>query len=297
MSVTVRFHPGLFLIINVLDWRWRFIFVLKAILYSMHAMLKLSLMIFVATWTVFQSPTAYSQNEPAAAAVPVISVETQPVAIGDELVVLELFSSQACVFCPKADQLFAELLKADNVIGLACHVDYFDVHTGSLARPFCTARQNWYMQALGAGPNYTPQVIVNGTTDVVGYKANDVKDAMKKGQQYPPLDIVITKGAADGDFTLAWDAASTLAKSDNAVLWLMMIDKPHDLTIAEGRNKGKQVTYVNIVSDMEDRGAWDKASQNKVIKVTLKEEHAGFAILAQDSKDGKILAAGQYRRN
>jgi hypothetical protein len=166
-----------------------------------------------------------------------------------------------------------------------------------LARPFCTARQNWYMQALGAGPNYTPQMIVNGTTDVVGYKANDVKDALKKGRQYPPLDIVITKGAADGDFTLAWDTASAPAKSDNAVLWLMMIDKPHDLTIAEGRNKGQKATYVNIVSDLEDRGAWDKASQNKVIKVALKEQHTGFVVIAQNSKDGKILAAGQYRRN
>ena len=262
----------------------------------MRSMLKLPLMVFVAVWIVFPSPAAYSQNEPATAAVPVTAVKTEPVAIGDELVVLELFSSQACVFCPKADQLFAELLKADNVIGLACHVDYFDVHTGSLARPFCTARQNWYMQVLGAGPNYTPQVIVNGTADVVGYKANDVKDAMKKGQQYPPLDIVITKGAAADDFTLAWDAASVPAKSDNAVLWLMMIDKPHDLTIAEGRNKGQKATYVNIVSDMEDRGAWDKASQNKIIKVTLKEQHSGFAVIAQDSKDGKILAAGQYRK-
>ncbi len=262
----------------------------------MRLMLKLPLMVCVAVWMIFPLPAAYSQNEPQAAAVPVTAVEAQPVVTGDELVVLELFSSQACVFCPKADQLFSELIKTDHVIGLACHVDYFDVHSGSLARPFCTARQNWYMQTLGAGPNYTPQMIVNGTTDVVGYKVNDVKDSMKKGQQYPPLDIVITKGAADDDFTLAWDAASAAAKNENAVLWLMMIDKPHDLTIAEGRNKGQQVTYVNIVSDMEDRGSWDKASQNKTIKVTLKEQHAGFAVIAQDSKAGKIIAAGQFKK-
>ena len=61
-------------------------------------------------------------------ALPVPAVEQEQIPrLGKAPVVVELFSSQACVFCPRADRLFADLLKQDNVIGLACHVDYFDV--------------------------------------------------------------------------------------------------------------------------------------------------------------------------
>lgn len=262
----------------------------------MHAKLNLPLIIAVLSWVFFSSVDVLAQSGTVPAAAPLTVVESQTVARGDELVVLELFSSQACVFCPKADQLFAELVQADNVIGLACHVDYFDVRTGSLSRPFCTSRQNWYMQALGAGPNYTPQMIVNGGADVVGYKTDDIKAAIKAAQQRPPLDIIITKTDAADDFTLSWDARSTTTENEPAILWLMMIDKPHDIEIADGRNKGRKAYYVNIVSDMEERGSWEEAGHNKVIRAAIEEQQSGFVVLAQGTKSGKILAAGQYRK-
>ena len=264
----------------------------------MHAKLKLPLMVFMVTWAFF-SPVQAQEPKPAAA--PVEAVEAQPVATGNELVVLELFSSQACAFCPKADQLFSELIKSENVIGLACHVDYFDVRSGSLARPFCTSRQNWYMQVLGAGPNYTPQLIVNGAADVVGYKADDIKTAIQKAQEQNPVTpIKVASAAADG-FNLSWNTkttttTTTTTETEAAVLWLMLLDKTHDLEIAEGRNKGRKSSYVNIVSDLEERGPWDLSAQNKTIAVKLTEQHAGFVVIAQGQKTGHILAAGQYKK-
>lgn len=261
----------------------------------MHMKFKLSLIIVVMSVMFCTSAQVQSQDS-APAAAPVVAVEEQPVSTGHELIVLELFSSQACIFCPKADQLFSDLIKQDHIIGVACHVDYFDVRAGSLSRPFCTARQNWYMQALGAGPNYTPQMIVNGMTDVVGYKADDVRAAIARTQDiHTPLKIEIAKVAGVDDFALSWASGTTTKDSEPAVLWLMFIDKVHDLDIAEGRNKGQKISYVNIVSDMEDRGAWNRAGQNKTVTVALKEQHIGFVIIAQEQKSGKILAAGQYR--
>lgn len=257
--------------------------------------LKHPLMIAVLIGLFFSATAAYSQNNPASASVPVQAVEQEPVAAGNPLTVIELFSSQACVFCPKADALFAELVKADNVIGLSCHVDYFDVRSGSLARPFCTARQSWYMQALGAGPNYTPQIVVNGALDVVGYKADDVKATIKKAQAHAPLDIIISKAATADEYALSWEAP-TSTETEKSILWLMTIDKPHELDIAEGRNKGQKITYVNIVSDIEERGDWNRADRHKTMKVILKPDNSGFIVIVQSRKDGKILAAGQYKQ-
>jgi hypothetical protein len=139
-------------------------------------------------------------------------------------------------------------------------------------------------------------MVVNGAYDVVGYNADDVKATIKKAQTYPPIDIIVSKGVNANDYTLSWPAPIT-TEADPALLWLMMIDKPHDLNITEGRNKGQKMTYVNIVSDIEDRGDWKQSEPNKHVEVALKPEHSGFIVIAQSRKNGKILAAGQYKRS
>ena len=45
----------------------------------------------------------------------------------------------------------------------------------------------------------------------------------------------------------------------------------------------------------EDRGAWDRNTRGKDIKVSLKPEHQGFIVIAQGRQSGKILAAAEYR--
>ena len=259
----------------------------------MRATLKLTLMIALLAGT---SARAQAQNEMPVAAVPVTAVESEVAPTGQEFTILELFSSQACVFCPKADELFAALITIPNIIGVSCHVDYFDVRTGSLSRPFCTARQSWYMQALGAGPNYTPQMIVNGAHDVIGYKLDDVSLEIKKAQKNPPLRIDVTKVEGAHNYKLSWKEQSVPADNEPAILWLMLVDKPHNVNIADGRNKGKNVTYMNIVSDMEDRGDWNRASNEKEISVELGPQHQGFIIIAQGRQTSRILAAAEYKQ-
>lgn len=259
----------------------------------MPAKLNLPLMIVVYSWMFSASMAAHAQDEAPPAAAPVTVVETQAVATGTQPIVLELFSSQACVFCPKADQLFSDLIKLDNVIGLACHVDYFDVRAGSLARPFCTSRQNQYMQSLGAGPNYTPQMIVNGATDVVGYKLDDIRAAIKATQEKQIVEPIKIEHGKAGDFNLSWP--SMKASEKPATLWLMLIDAPHDLEIAEGRNKGQHVNYVNIASSIESLGPWSIQSIGHNIAPDL-ANHTGFIALIQEDNGGKILAAGQYKK-
>jgi len=40
--------------------------------------------------------------------------------------VIELFTSQGCSSCPKADQLLSEMAERPDVVALAWHVDYWD---------------------------------------------------------------------------------------------------------------------------------------------------------------------------
>ena len=49
-----------------------------------------------------------------------------PAARAEDVVVVELFTSQGCVSCPPADEFFAMLTGDPRVIPLSLHVDYWD---------------------------------------------------------------------------------------------------------------------------------------------------------------------------
>lgn len=210
-------------------------------------------------------------------------------------VFVELFSSQACIFCPQADRLFSDLLTQPDVIGISCHVDYFKVRKGSLSQPFCTDRQGWYMQTLKAGPYYTPQMVVNGRYDVVGYKIDDVTATLDKAREEGFFRLNIVPAAdTDGSFDFILPPLE-LSKDAEMQIWLILYDKLHDITIADGRNHGKVMQYVHIVSGLEFMGPWDGTMAERHIKPLLTDRHGGFIVLVQDKNDGHIVAAGDYK--
>src|SRR5882757_7431762 len=87
--------------------------------------------------------------------------------------VVELSTSEGCSSCPPADEL-VEKIQKDNKNGkiyiLAFHVDYWD-HQGwkdrFSDREFSN-RQRQYAGWLNLQTVYTPQIVVNGTTEYVG---------------------------------------------------------------------------------------------------------------------------------
>jgi hypothetical protein len=229
------------------------------------------------------------------AAAPVTEVKAE--ALGPEnisgLVVLELFSSQACIFCPKAEQLLGDLVQNQNVIGLSCHVDYFDVDKNSLAMPFCGERQNAYERKLRSGPNYTPQVIVNGRYDTVGYRLKDISAVVRKARKNDPQRIEIKKGEGE-TYDISFPAIEGV---ENFNVDLLIIDKPHTLKIAEGANRGTTTTFYNIASGLLPLEPWDGKPKMLALSKELEEKQQGFIVLASDQKTGQIVAAGQFKKN
>lgn len=208
-------------------------------------------------------------------------------------VVVELFSSQACTFCPKADEIMEDIAAMDNVIALSCHIDYFDVKVGSLSKPFCTDRQTEYVGLFGGGTHYTPQMVVNGRIDVVGYKAEKISAALIRGRADRMAGITIEQ-KTDGVYEASLPALTESGKQ--AKLWMATIDKPHELTVASGANKGKHMVYTNIVGDLSEQGSWDGAAKRLALSPQLKDTQKGFALIAQDPVSGEVVAAGQFIR-
>src|SRR5690606_27069813 len=94
--------------------------------------------------------------------------------------VVELFTSQGCSSCPKADALFNELGKRDDVVALAWHVDYWDYigWPDTFGARENSDRQRGYAENWGSARIYTPQMVINGTLGVIGSHRDDVDGAL-----------------------------------------------------------------------------------------------------------------------
>jgi hypothetical protein len=209
--------------------------------------------------------------------------------------VLELFTSQGCSSCPKADAMLATLSQQSDLITLAYHVDYWDYigWTDTFGAKANSDRQKSYAESWGSSRIYTPQLVVNGISGVVGSRDNDVRAAVATAR----LDIPISL-AVGPDMLEVTIAPKPGAGGATAMVWLVTF-KDHDtVAIERGENAGKTVDYTQIVTGRQMLGMWDAAAGTH-LKLPLSEIRSnganGAVILLQADKaglPGPILGAG-----
>lgn len=212
--------------------------------------------------------------------------------------VLELFTSQGCSSCPKADALFVEMGKRPDVVTLAYHVDYWD-YIG-WEDTFGTAensdRQRDYADAWGSSRIFTPQMVVNGKGGVVGSKADAVDGALSTATL--PLNVSLTEKPGD----LIDISVPAKADLSGGTIWLVTFLDHADVDIERGENEGKKVAYTHIVTGRQVLGMWDpKAGSSLTLPVdeVLTGESNGAVILVQQEKNGlpgPILGAASFTR-
>jgi hypothetical protein len=206
-------------------------------------------------------------------------------------VVLELFTSQECTFCPQADVLMGQMSQQEGLIVLSCHVDYFSRTPQSLGQRFCTERQDTYNRQIGSGPRYTPQLIVNGALDVIGYDAGRVAKAVMKARETPIEKMTILPAMPNG-FSIGLPDIQKGAYT----ISLLMVDRPREIVETQGAQSGRTQTYYNVVSGLKNLGAWDGVQKTLDLDLSFTPENQGFAVLVQDEKTGHIMAAGTFKR-
>jgi hypothetical protein len=107
--------------------------------------------------------------------VPAASAGPAPPPAGPPCAVVELFTSEGCSSCPPADALLAQIdadarATGQRVFPLEFHVDYWD-NLGwrdPYSSAAATERQRDYADRLGLDQVYTPQMVINGTSEFVG---------------------------------------------------------------------------------------------------------------------------------
>lgn len=207
-------------------------------------------------------------------------------------VVVELFTSQGCSSCPPADAIMAELANRDDVIALALHVDYWDYigWKDAFGAPAHASRQRAYAAMAGRKSIYTPEMIIDGQTDVVGAKPMIVSQAIAEHKETPAtVDLKIER---EGDQLLI--SAKPIGATTGPFTIHQLRYTPRATTkIKRGENAGHTFDYHNIVEGWTVVGRWDGIAPYEVSVPVTGE--LPVVVLVQQSDTGPIAAAARIR--
>lgn len=222
-----------------------------------------------------------------------------PAAAQTPRAVVELFTSQGCSSCPPADALMGELAKDRDLIVLTLPVDYWDYlgWKDTLALPAFTARQKAYAERRGDGQIYTPQAVVDGLVHVVGSDRSEIEAAVasargKAGALAVPVGIVET-GAG-----VAVTVGGAGAGAKTGALWIMPVARARSVAIGRGENRGRSVTYSNVVRGVVKLADWSGAPLKLDVPTGLLKTGGAdsYVIVLQASsgaRPGAILGAAK----
>lgn len=210
---------------------------------------------------------------------------------------LELFTSQGCSSCPAADKLLGELTADPSLVVLSLPIDYWDYlgWKDTLASPAHSARQRAYAHLRGDRDVFTPQIVINGATDVLGSDKAAIERTISLTDKKSGVMSVPVALALDGG-NLSVKVQSAENESNAGEVWLCPLAKAVAVAIGRGENRGRTITYHNVVRGWVKVGDWTGAASSWTVPVSeIKADGAdAAAVMVQEGtrdKPGIILGA------
>ena len=208
--------------------------------------------------------------------------------------VIELFTSEGCSSCPSADAAIAKLLNKNikDVYILSYHVDYWnrlgwkDVFSDAKF----SERQQDYASHLSLDGVYTPQVVVNGTTQFVGSDEealnNSVKNIAKDGSS---SNLSIKAERKDNTAIINYN----ISGNESVLLNTAIVLPEADTKVKRGENGGRTLHHVNIVSTLNV--AELKGTGEFIIKIPSQLTGKPIKIIAftQSKQTFKVVGADE----
>ncbi|HLY06641.1 MAG TPA: DUF1223 domain-containing protein [Rhizomicrobium sp.] len=208
-------------------------------------------------------------------------------------VVLELYTSQGCSSCPPADALIERLADRPDVLALSFPVTYWDMlgWKDTLASEANTRRQKAYAAAMGHGGVYTPEIVVDGVTDVVGSREAQVEAAIG-ARRSDMREVPIALSLSPNALHIAVGALPDKAV-DDATVWLLHVLNHASVRIGAGENNGRKLDYRDVVRDVRAVALWK--GQPMSLDIPRADQGASgydsVVVLVQEGAYGRIIGA------
>jgi hypothetical protein len=233
----------------------------------------------------------------------------QPAAGGPRAPVLvELFTSEGCSSCPPADELLTRLeqtqpIAGAEVIALSEHVDYWNRlgWTDPYSAAEFSKRQNDYAGTFDTDEVYTPQMIVDGLTQIVGSNSNGARDAITNAARDLKANVTVTaapdeRNAASIALAVRVEGLAEVWKGDSAEVLLAITESDLRSNVSSGENAGRHLTHSAVVRKLSRLGNIDPRqgapfSAQPVVRIdrAWKRENLKAVVFVQDHKSRRVL--------
>jgi hypothetical protein len=208
----------------------------------------------------------------------------------EQVVVVELYTSQGCSSCPPADEFVAMLAADPRILPLALHVDYWDYigWADKFAQAKFTDRQRAYAKAVGSRTIYTPQLIIGGQHRIEGFVPDETSQRLQ--EHLSAVSTVRLTVTREGD-RLVIRAEADPPLEEGVRVQLVRYMPEETVLIERGENAGKTITYHNIVTSWEGLGEWE-GQEPLELTAPYQGEQPG-AVILQSQGPSAILAAAR----
>jgi hypothetical protein len=223
----------------------------------------------------------------------------QPAQADPPRAVVELFTSQGCSSCPPADELLVEYSRQPDIIALSLPVNYWDYlgWKDTLAHVAFTERQKAYAHSRSDRQVFTPQMIVNGKKSCIGSDRAQIEKAIQytsKGRKTLPVNVTVNEQS--GTVTISVEETPETTQRE-AEVWVLPVLRTQTVPIERGENRGKTITYANVVRGLNRLGEWRGGSARFEMPLeTARKGGDAYVVLLQSTdaaRPGVILGAAK----
>lgn len=204
--------------------------------------------------------------------------------------VVELFTSQGCVQCPRANRLLGMFAREDDVLALTFPVGIWDYlgWRDTYAQPEFSDRQRAYSRAMRVRGRFTPQLVINGArqtsaSDWDQARANyEAQQAAGWPAGAPHLSITRLR---NGRVRVTLGASAVTQEAD---VWLAAFDPgPLTVIVTGGLNRDRTISHYNLVRRIERLDNWT----GRPVWYERARCTPQCAVIVQAPNGGPILAA------
>jgi hypothetical protein len=177
---------------------------------------------------------------------------------GQGAVLVELFTSEGCSSCPPADALLRQVNGTQTrggklIVGISQHVTYWNSlgWPDPYSSPANTERQNDYAQHFHLEGVYTPQMVINGSQQIVGSDRGAFARAVQKEDEQPsPIALRILSLKVEGDAVTFTYSADGAAPPHGADLIAVLADDYDRSNVLRGENAGEALAHVAVARSL-----------------------------------------------
>jgi hypothetical protein len=224
-------------------------------------------------------------------------------------ILVELFTSEGCSSCPPADRFLQQLdqqpIAGAEIIVLSEHVDYWN-HIGwrdPYSDHFYSERQDEYGRHFGLDSVYTPQMVVDGSSEFVGSNVRRAQSALEKAAGRPKIAVHLSSLVTDSRAIHVHVETGRLEPSFSASaadVFVALALNHAESQVSSGENAGHRLTHTAVVRSLTKIGSL-KAGQ-----ILAKDVDLGFeprtgahnlrvVAFVQEPRQGRVLGAAWQR--